>query len=358
MDNGATPVQQSTEEVSMTHQFQTVDASRDDILIRLGLSGPAGSGKTWTALLIGMILAELLDLGPVYLIDSENRSSKKYAYSKVTGRGFHFKQVFLPSNDYSPQTYMDALDHCESQGAKIIIIDSLSHAWNGTNGILEQVDKITMRSKSKNAFTEGWREMTPIQNKFMQRILRSPAHILLTLRSKVDWVVGDTEHGKKAPQKVGLAPVQREGVDYEPDLMLDLAAPENRATVSKTRCDRIGPGEVFEKPGWELALRLAEWIIDDDVPRTLDAALTGAIRKGVEAGGHGDQGRREYAAARDQLAAWCRAFRWSSGIFRDQPVDDIVGKLKSDVVTKLRMNGATPVGDAGAHQAVSHGHAA
>jgi hypothetical protein len=325
----------------MSHRFETIEAVREDILIRAGFCGPAGSGKTWTTLLVGTILAELLDLGPVWLIDSENRSSLKYAYSKNTGKGFHFKAVPLPSNDYSPATYMDALAHCEAQGAKVVIIDSLSHAWNGTNGVLEQVDQLTKRSRSKNAFTEGWREMTPVQNQLIQRILRSPAHVLLTLRAKVDWVIGDTDQGKKAPTKVGLAPIQREGVDYEPDLMFDLAVPDNRATVTKTRCDRIGMGEHFEKPGFELATRLAEWVHDDGLPRTPAEALASAVSRGTLAAAKGEPGRRDYAAARDELAAWCRAWAWATGIYRPDATDGIMGQFKSGVVATLPSGAAS-----------------
>lgn len=320
----------------MAHQFDTLDANRDDILIRAGFCGPAGSGKTWTTLLVGTLLAELLNLGSVWVIDSENRSSLKYAHSKKTGRGFRFKVVPLPAEDCSPKIYMDALQYCEDQGAKIIIIDSLSHAWNGTNGVLEQIDRLTTRSRSKNAFTEGWREMTPVQNRLIQRILRSPAHILLTLRAKVDWLVAD-ENGKKVPTKVGMAPIQREGLDYEPDLMFDLSVPENRAIVSKTRCDRIGPGEVFDKPGWELALRLAEWVHDDDLPRTIDEAVARAIAKGVSAGGQGNRTdqRQQYAAARDDLAVWCRARNAAHCTRSTAAVEEVLARFKSGVMTQV-----------------------
>jgi hypothetical protein len=320
----------------MTRRFETIDATRGDILIRAGFCGPAGSGKTWTALRIATIMAELLGLGPVWLIDSENRSSLKYAYSQRTGKGFHFKTVPLPPEDYSPTTYMDAIDHCESQGAKIIIVDSLSQAWNGTNGVLEQVDRITKHSRSKNAFTEGWREMTPVQNQLIQRILRSPAHMLLTFRAKVDWVMVEHEQGKKAPNKVGMAPIQREGVDYEPDLMFDLSVPDNRATVSKTRCDRISPRDVFEPPGLELALRLAEWALDTTLPRTTEEALAEAVEKGVVAAtARGSQGRQDYIAAREDLARWCR----TCGVTGEP----MLARFKAAVAARLRTNDTSVV---------------
>ena len=71
-------------------------------------------------------------------------------------------------------------------------------------------------------------------------ILGSSAHIIFTLRAKVDWVVQENERGKKEPVKVGLAPVQREGVDYEADLFFTMTAPDNLLIVEKSRCDRLG----------------------------------------------------------------------------------------------------------------------
>jgi hypothetical protein len=109
----------------------------------------------------------------------------------------------------------------------------------------------------------------------------------------------------------------------------------------------VQPGEVFEKPGWELALRVAEWVHDEDLPRTLDDALRVAIDRGVKATASSDHGRREGAAVRDQLAAWCRASCWSTGLFHDEPVDDIISRFRGGVAAKVKANGAVPVADVG-----------
>jgi hypothetical protein len=99
---------------------------------------------------------------------------------------------------------MAALQYCEDQGARIVIIDSLSHAWNGSNGVIEQADRLTKASRSKNSLSEGWRQMTPVQNKLIQRILRSPAHVLLTLRAKVEWVLAGQRPREEDPSQGGL----------------------------------------------------------------------------------------------------------------------------------------------------------
>jgi len=323
----------------MPRHFETMDATRENVPIRAGFCGPAGSGKTWTTLNVASILAQLLGLGPVWLIDSERGSACRHAYSKRTRRGFHFKTVRLPGDDYSPETYIQAIEHCEAEGAQIIIIDSLSHAWNGPNGVLEQVDRVTANSRSRNTFSEGWKQLSPRHNRLIQHILSSPAHVLLTFRTKVEWVLQSVD-GKMVPTKVGLAPIMRDDVDYEFDLMFRMSTPENSATVSKTRCDRIPCGEVFDKPGFELARRLAEWVLDEDMPRNYNDALANAVRRGVDATAKGEAGRPEYAAARDDLLAWCRGRRAASAVEEPVRIDKIVAELEAAVREQMKTPGA------------------
>jgi hypothetical protein len=322
----------------MRHQFETLDASRESVQVRAGFCGPAGSGKTWTTLQVATILSQLLGLGQVWLIDSERGSACRHAYSKRTRRGFRFKTVRLPVDDFSPETYIDAIEHCESEGAQIIIIDSLSHVWNGTNGVLEQVDRVTANSKSKNTFSEGWKHVSPRHNRLVQRILSSPAHVFMTFRSKVDWVLENVD-GKMVPTKKGLAPIMRDDLDYELDVMFRMSASDNSATVSKTRCHGMPLGEAFEKPGFELAVRFAEWVLDDELPRAYSEAFARATRRGVEAMAQGESGRPAYAAAREELLAWCRAKRSASAVQEPVPVDKLVADL--DAAVREQMKGTS-----------------
>jgi len=288
------------------YNFHASEATRESILLRAAICGPTGSGKTKTGLVIGTRMVERLGLGPLYVIDSENKSALRYAYSPRSRQGYRFKHVPMPEDDYGPAAYMAALDFCESQGAGVILIDSLSHAWNGINGVLEQVDQVTERSRSKNAFSEGWKTMTPIHNRLIQRILGSSAHIIFTMRAKVDWVVAENDRGKLEPRKVGLAPVQREGVDYEPDLFFDMTAPDNVLVVSKSRSDRIAPGAVFRKPGAELSDLIIEWIEDSEPPsgaRTLGEAVNMAVAEGLLAAE--EKSVERYKEAKRRLVDWC-----------------------------------------------------
>ena len=288
--------------------FEATEATREGVILRAAFCGPTGSGKTTTALVVATRMAEKLDLGPVHVIDTENRSALKYAYSPRTKLGFRFKHVAMPTDDYSPESYMRAIDFCEAQGAGVIVIDSLSHAWNGIGGVLESVDDITARSRSKNTFGEGWKAMTPIQNRLVQRIHEGGVHTLYTLRAKQAYVMVENDRGKQEPRKVGLAPVQREGIDYEPDLFFEMGVPDNDLIVAKTRCDRLAMGETIRRPGVDFADILIEWIRDTDTsgaePRSLGEALTQAVNEGIRAGE--ERNPNGYTAATKKLVAFCK----------------------------------------------------
>lgn len=288
--------------------FQATDATRESILLRAGICGPTGSGKTKTGLILGTRMTERLGLGPLFVIDSENKSALRYAYSPRSKQGYRFKHVAMPLDDYSPAAYVSAIDYCEEQGAGVIMIDSFSHAWNGINGVLEQVDRITDNSRSRNAFSEGWKTMTPIHARLVQRLMSCGAHLIFTLRAKTDWVLQENERGKKEPMKVGLAPIAREGIEFEPDLFFDMTVPDNVLVVSKSRCDRLSPGEVVRRPGVELADVIIEWIEDSEPPkeaRTLGEALGQAVAEGILAAEERSADR--YKDAKKKLFAWCEA---------------------------------------------------
>lgn len=152
---------------------------------------------------------------------------------------------------YSPQRYMAAMDYVESfldergipEGNRGLIVDQISHAWAGPGGVLEYVDRAKTASGTAKGFS-AWKDATPMQLAFVERMLRFRGHLIATMRSRVEWVVEKDEKGRQAPRKIGLAPVQREGIEYEFQVMLDLTNEGNFATVSKDRTGQVY-GTVF-----------------------------------------------------------------------------------------------------------------
>ncbi|MBS2008231.1 MAG: ATP-binding protein [Cyanobacteria bacterium SZAS TMP-1] len=218
--------------------------------------GPSGSGKTFTALTFAGALGK-----KIAVIDSERGSASKYADL------FSFDTCDMES--HSPQTYVKHIKEAEEAGYDVLIIDSLSHAWAGKDGALEQVDKVAKRSQSGNSFT-AWREVTPMHNALVDAILQTKCHVIATMRTKQEYVLEENERGKKTPRKVGMAPVQREGVEYEFDVIADMNI-DHDFIVAKTRCHSLD-GLVARKPGVEVAETLAAWLDAGTTPKTSAAA--------------------------------------------------------------------------------------
>lgn len=198
--------------------------------LRLAITGTAGSGKTYSSLLVAFGLG-----GKIALIDTENGSGDLYS-------SLGDYDVGTISAPYTVQKYIAAIKEAEQSGYDVIIIDSLSHAWSGEGGLLDQQSKIAANSKSGNSYT-AWREATPLHNKLIETILQSPCHIIATMRSKTEYVQSKNEYGKTEIKKVGLAPIQREGMDYEFTTVFELGVNHN-VTISK---DRTGlfDGQIF-----------------------------------------------------------------------------------------------------------------
>ncbi|MBX9937686.1 MAG: ATP-binding protein [Candidatus Obscuribacterales bacterium] len=219
-------------------------ATKEKSKLRLALMGPSGSGKTFTALTFATALS-----AKIAVIDSERGSASKYADL------FNFDTVDLET--HSPQHYVTMLKEAEKAGYEVVIIDSLSHAWSGKDGALEQVDKAAKKSQSGNSFA-AWREVTPQHNALVDAMLQSKCHVIATMRTKQEYVLEENERGRKVPKKVGMAPVQREGVEYEFDVICDLNL-EHDMVVSKTRCHLVD-GVVTRNPGKEFAETLKAWL--------------------------------------------------------------------------------------------------
>ena len=226
--------------------------------LRLALIGTSGSGKTYSALSIATGLG-----GKIAFIDTEHGSARKY--SDV----FDFDVIEFDS--FAVENFLMGIKSAEKAGYDVLIIDSLSHAWSGKDGILEFVDARTESSKSKNAYVSGWRDATPLHNSLIDTILASKMHIIACMRSKTEYVMQDDPRtGKKSPVKIGMQPVQRDGMEYEFDVIGDMTM-EHKLVVGKTRCPKID-GKVFNMPGAELAAILLEWVGGAAAPESVPSS--------------------------------------------------------------------------------------
>ena len=219
-------------------------AERKKAKLRLGITGPAGSGKTYGALLVAFGLG-----GKIAMIDTENGSGDLYA-------NLGDYDVCSITAPYEVKKYLAAIHEAEQAGYDIIIIDSLSHVWSGEGGLLDMQGKIAASSRSGNSYM-AWREVTPWHNKLIDAMLSSPAHIIATMRSKTEYIQAENERGYKEIRKVGLAPVQRDGMDYEFGVVFDLTA-NHMATVSKDRTS-IFDGQIFSL-SQDTGRTLREWL--------------------------------------------------------------------------------------------------
>lgn len=211
-------------------------SSKRQAKIKMALQGCAGSGKTYSALLLAYGITK--DWSKIAVIDSENGSADLYA-----GLGGY---NVLPIKDYSPETYIEAINVCESAEIEVIIIDSISHCWDY---LLEYHAGLM-----GNSFV-NWAKVTPRQNAFIRKILQSKCHIICTMRTKQDYVLNE-KNGKMVPEKVGLKAVMRDGVDYEFTIVLDIDL-KHHAVASKDRT-----GLFMGKPEFTITPETGESILE------------------------------------------------------------------------------------------------
>lgn len=231
---------------------------------RVALVGPAGSGKSFTALVIARMLVG--PEGKIAAVDTEHGSLSKYAHTKACGGPgvcedpSHFDFDVVELSSFSPENFMAALKAAESAGYDAFLADSLSHFWMGKDGALEFVD---MASKKNRDQMGGWKDFRPHERAMVDAMIASPMHVVCTMRTKTDYqeIVVD---GKKKRVKIGLAPVQRDGLEYEFDLV-GYMDDENTLIVDKTRCSALA-GKALTKPSMKDLEVFRLWLAGDQRP--------------------------------------------------------------------------------------------
>jgi hypothetical protein len=212
--------------------------------LRAAFFGPSGAGKTFSALRVATGLG-----GPIAVIDTERGSASKYSD--------RFAFDVLDLEDQSIEGYVSAIAMAAEGGYRVLVIDSLSHGWQDLTAEVEKLAKAKYRGNTWSAWSEG----TPLQRRLVNAILGFPGHIIATMRSKTEWTTVDS-NGKKTPQRVGLAPEQGKGIEYEFDLLVEISV-EHIGQVIKDRTGKF-QDKLIDKPGEQFGQQLAAWLADGE----------------------------------------------------------------------------------------------
>lgn len=233
-------------------------ATRKNARLRLALSGTAGAGKTYSALLLAKEFGSKIGV-----MDSEHGSASKYAGAPG------IPPFFLEElEEKDVQEYTAKVREAAEAGIDVLVIDSYSHSWIGAQ---ETVDKM-----GGSKFSNGWKVVSPLVTKLVDTILSYPGHVIATMRSKAEYVIETDDKGKNVPRKIGLAAVARPGTEYEFDVMLDLT-PDGALTVSKTRCSVLN-GHIYTRDDVsKIGKTLKAWL-SEGAPLTPVDALKSEIR--------------------------------------------------------------------------------
>jgi hypothetical protein len=225
-------------------------ATKKEVKLTMGISGPAGAGKTLSALRIARGLVG--PTGKIALIDTEG--AKANAYADTIENGYDIAQFQSP---FELDKLEDTLDEAIEAGYQVVVIDSLSHFYAGEGGILQQVEDESVRNGGNGM--KAWAYVTPKVNRFLEKLKAMPIHVIVTLRSKTTYEISRNEKGKVSVQKLGLAPIWKgDSIDFEMDHMLKMTT-DHRAIVDKTRLIGL-TDKIFDKPDEKLGKQIKEYL--------------------------------------------------------------------------------------------------
>jgi hypothetical protein len=250
-------------------------ARREQVLLRMAMLGVTGAGKTRGALEIATNLFDgSLEVG---VIDTEHRRARLYADR------YRFRHYDLLS-DQSPEAWIAKMDELDRDGCEVQILDSVTHEWNGKNGVLSQADKFG-----------DWKTVRPKHNAFVERILSSKAHVIVCIRAKMEYAVNEVPDtrpnrtgNRQVVEKLGLGPTQDSQFLYEFDVVADVDVTSHEATFSN-RCDPLVGKTISLIPGTEVAGILTDWLSHGDPPEEASAEDVERLRELARAAGSSDE---------------------------------------------------------------------
>jgi hypothetical protein len=222
-------------------------AARQRVFLKLGMTGPTGSVKTFSA---NLLAAGLANGGRIALLDTENQSASLYADR------FKF-DVLNIDPPFTESKFIEGIKAAVQNGYSVLIIDSFSHAWQG---VLDY--KAGLDAKGGNSYV-NWNKAGAKFNDVLSAVLQSKIHVIACMRSKMDYVLEPDSKGRMSPRRVGLAPIMRDGIEYEFAVVFD-GDLDHFVTVSK---DRTG---LFVDRRFQIAEETGRQLLDwlNSVPET------------------------------------------------------------------------------------------
>jgi hypothetical protein len=244
--------------------IQLKKAQRKKAYLKLGISAPSGGGKTLGALLIAYGLmkskypneSDDFRWSKIAIVDTENGSGELYVGAEVKKSnlaiGNYLAITLTPP--FEADKYTQAMEVCEKNGVEVCILDSTTHLWSGEGGLLEQQSNIS--KKTGNSYT-AWRDITPQHNRFVEKMLQTPMHIIATMRAKQEYALDKDDKGSLSVRKMGLEPEQRKGMEYEFTTFFEIDA-EHKAFGSKDRTSLFDQKYFVITP--EIGEKMMEWL--------------------------------------------------------------------------------------------------
>ena len=197
--------------------MQLQQTQRQNVKLRLGISGTSGFGKTYSALQLAYGMTQ--DWSKIAVIDTENSSASLYSDLG----NFNVLNLMAP---YSPERYIEAIEVCERSNIEVIILDSITHEWQGR--CLQIHEQLGGRF-------QDWGSVKPRHQKFIDRILHSKCHIITTTRRKTDYSLDVGSNGKSKVVKHGTKEITSDGFEYELSVNFELINANHLCNVSKDR---------------------------------------------------------------------------------------------------------------------------
>lgn len=269
--------------------FQIKKAERQRRPLKISLEGLSGSGKTFTALRTAFAMQRAGIGKRIIVADSENESASLYAGVKIDGEQWDYEVCPIPSEAQNPEGYANLYEYLVRNGYGIIIIDSMSHAWHGA---MAKVDSLARSNGNKADSFRAWGQVTPEQRRMIQTLTDDRAHLIATMRVKSEYERTENANGKTTIRKMGTKADQREGTEYEFDVVARLDS-DHTIAIEKVRGCTEMDGRAAHKPGADFWQPLFDWWKQGADYKTLAEKLHEAVQLSTDM----DMLKKSYEAA-------------------------------------------------------------